>query len=509
MRLTSFRAQNFKSLIDIELTDLQDINVFYGPNNVGKSNILQAMDLFFGMLGARSPDQVISGHAPEAGEKQPAREALMVPADFHVLKPHGGEIAGTVMLSPDEAGTAGLDPSSPREPVVAAFELAERDGLARVREWTITVNGEPLRNLAHDHPQADEALDVDLLPWDCNPELDETQMRRSAIRELTARDAPGGPRGFALVQASRVVRGAPTDGADLSIIPGTLRDALYYDLKETESADGKRRWELLRAALAELGPPVGPLVLDTSVSRERGVGLVCHVGGELIRLENMGTGVQQLVALVGHLLSTNAKIVAIEEPELNLSHDLQKVLRDLFERIVADEAGPDQLFITSHSPVFAKGREHYFVSMTDHETHVEKREAHRRYWDTWGFEPTEREEWRDDARELSTAVSPRGEVRLPERVRSDLGLTQGGYVLFPKGSDGQWRVLREGTPVEDDGAERSAMSPRGEVRLPEPLKADLHVSEGDYIWFAKGADDEWRVLPEEEWDRIMEGLGDD
>jgi AAA15 family ATPase/GTPase len=52
MRLTSFRAQNFKSLIDVELPDLQDINVFYGPNNVGKSNILQAMDVFFELLTA-------------------------------------------------------------------------------------------------------------------------------------------------------------------------------------------------------------------------------------------------------------------------------------------------------------------------------------------------------------------------------------------------------------------------------------------------------------------------
>jgi len=47
MQLLEFEVQGFKSLYDCKLTDLQPINVFHGENNVGKSNLLEAMELFF------------------------------------------------------------------------------------------------------------------------------------------------------------------------------------------------------------------------------------------------------------------------------------------------------------------------------------------------------------------------------------------------------------------------------------------------------------------------------
>ncbi len=50
MQLLEFEVHGFKSLYDCKLTDLQSINVFHGENNVGKSNLLEAMELFFRVL---------------------------------------------------------------------------------------------------------------------------------------------------------------------------------------------------------------------------------------------------------------------------------------------------------------------------------------------------------------------------------------------------------------------------------------------------------------------------
>lgn len=80
--IESIRIQGFKSLQDIELRDLAPVNVFHGANDVGKSNILQALDLFFQVVpvAARSiedqdsrlaqvPAALYSKHLSARGER--------------------------------------------------------------------------------------------------------------------------------------------------------------------------------------------------------------------------------------------------------------------------------------------------------------------------------------------------------------------------------------------------------------------------------------------------------
>src|SRR5580704_3459634 len=51
MRLASFKVRGFKNLTrELVLDELGPVNVLHGPNNVGKSNVLQAMQLFFRLL---------------------------------------------------------------------------------------------------------------------------------------------------------------------------------------------------------------------------------------------------------------------------------------------------------------------------------------------------------------------------------------------------------------------------------------------------------------------------
>ena len=49
MKLHAIRIQNFKSLRDVTIR-LQDVNLFIGPNNSGKSNALKAITLLLKML---------------------------------------------------------------------------------------------------------------------------------------------------------------------------------------------------------------------------------------------------------------------------------------------------------------------------------------------------------------------------------------------------------------------------------------------------------------------------
>lgn len=60
MQLRSFKAQGFKNFRKpVVLEDLGPINVIHGPNNVGKSNLLQAIELFFTVVGLENPSAPI------------------------------------------------------------------------------------------------------------------------------------------------------------------------------------------------------------------------------------------------------------------------------------------------------------------------------------------------------------------------------------------------------------------------------------------------------------------
>lgn len=72
--------------------------------------------------------------------------------------------------------------------------------------------------------------------------------------------------------------------------------------------------------------------------------------GYRMSVEQKGSGVQQILVLLGYVAATDAAVVAIEEPELNLSFANQDmmvtILRDLVEQ---ENTRPYQILLTSHS----------------------------------------------------------------------------------------------------------------------------------------------------------------
>src|SRR5437868_15028481 len=69
MRLKSFTVEGYKNLTaPVTLGPLGDLNALHGANNIGKSNLIQAIDLFFGLLALGnqvSKDQFVTLDASE------------------------------------------------------------------------------------------------------------------------------------------------------------------------------------------------------------------------------------------------------------------------------------------------------------------------------------------------------------------------------------------------------------------------------------------------------------
>ena len=62
MRLVRFAVRGFKNLVnEVVLDELGPFEVLHGENNVGKSNLLQAIDLFFALMESLALQMDVAG----------------------------------------------------------------------------------------------------------------------------------------------------------------------------------------------------------------------------------------------------------------------------------------------------------------------------------------------------------------------------------------------------------------------------------------------------------------
>lgn len=158
-------------------------------------------------------------------------------------------------------------------------------------------------------------------------------------------------------------------------------------------------------------------------------------GKQILRLSELSSGEQQVVALVAAVLTSRAAIVAIEEPEISLHPDNQQLVRDVLREQV-ERGVVDQIILESHVLVFDGPEVIRFCRSDEGVTSVARQAAGaddqlRTRAKASGAE----EEW----------VSPEGYTRLPEEMRQDLELDQGrgGYLWFLRSKpDGRWQAWR-------------------------------------------------------------------
>ncbi len=413
--LQQFEVKGYKNLTEpIVFGPLGQINVIHGPNNVGKSNLLQAMDLFFKLRELSSK---------ESG----ADEITKTSADFAEWGHPINEIFNLNHLD---------------EPIflTATFALTSEQNLEKFFDFRIELHRTIDDKIRIKYPM--NLNDMPIKSW--------AKFINWGIKQLRQGRKPTNP--FALVgvnrhffnettpfhqepdkqkQYSSKITGKYTT-PNLPIIPQQLRDDLF-DAKESPEALMTRRWELFIEAMKQFEPILGSGRFDTAFSRQLiQADLVFDKGNVRIPVDLLGSGVQQVIALLGQLLLTPAPLVGVEEPELNLRYTLQKQLLAAFEQITTSEYGPQQLFLTSHSPAFES--EPFFFAM-DYSKNGSPTLTRRPRQEARLYTGTRDEEDRypqlqAQQPEPTGYVSSEGLVLLPEQVRQHLKLQHGGGLNF-------------------------------------------------------------------------------
>ncbi len=154
-------------------------------------------------------------------------------------------------------------------------------------------------------------------------------------------------------------------------------------------------------------------------------------GKQILRVSELGSGEQQVVALCAAVLTSRAAIVAIEEPEMSLHPDYQKLVRDVLQEQV--QSGLlDQVILESHVPVFDGPEVIRFSRSPDGATSVERQASGK------DDELSSRAQQSGAERQW---VTPEGFTQLPESMVESLGLQVGGHLWFLRSKDqGPWEA---------------------------------------------------------------------
>jgi hypothetical protein len=269
-------------------------------------------------------------------------------------------------------------------------------------------------------------------------------------------ETPFGPdsRPMAIINASRraswvVERGKVRRKATADAIQPALAEDL---LAASVSRDPKRRarWRAFLDALAAVPAFAGKDITINRPQKDGDPELTFEERDKsVLGLEELSSGERQLVVLFAGVLLAEAAIVAIEEPELSLDAKSQHLFRDFLAQLV-QKRRIDQAIIESHVAAFDGPNVIRFQRDPGGTTRVSRAPS----------ETEAQAALRRKAREQNAErqwVTRDGYTELPEVMRKDLGLTQGGGLWFLKGD--RWEawpdrdvdeMLGGGEPPESD-----------------------------------------------------------
>jgi len=346
MRISSIKVEGFANFSQpVTVGPLKEINAFLGANNVGKSNLMRALELYFRLLAA---GEEVNASINQGLDR--ADEALreMLPQCFHWRTPRAITLEVEWYIATETLQAEGLETTHDTSRVVTTLQLSPAPvgstggPQLRVSKWMIGNT---------DAASGSVSVAVNIF-----------------ARQL--RTMLGGAMG---AQAQR--QGPPFRclGADPQLFPQSVRDSLF-DARHSMGRSLRRRWDLFEELAGSLEEELGPGRWDTVFDRVTGhTGLVYAGADATFTPEMLGAGVQRFAGLVAELCLATEGWVCIPEPERNLSLPLQARLVQVARKVFDAGVGPRQLFVTTHSPALANLCVPFVLGMENGSPAVEKR----------------------------------------------------------------------------------------------------------------------------------------
>jgi energy-coupling factor transporter ATP-binding protein EcfA2 len=392
--VTNFRTFRERTVIPFaaESASPDAIAVLHGENGAGKSNALAALDMFFQAV-------TLVLHTlrttPAAEVLRPWDTGLAFGAERPVAFPYRDRPYGAA--GPMEIDVAFAD---------------ERLGRLRV---TCTPSGEQVR-VQLGRVAGNQGAFTPVVPEEAD---------QLATWLLT----PGGPgtRPLTVLDARRRQQWAQPREEQRSLLPPELAEALFA-LRTSRRPEHRELWrvfvdlvhrfETLRGKEVTMERPDPRVPARTEL-------VVEERGRAVLGLDELSSGEQQVVVLVAAGLLAGSSILAIQEPEISLDARGQRLFRAILDDMVARGLF-DQAILESHVPTFDGGEVIRFARRPDGTTEVTRARsasAERRAIAAKAKAQGAEQRW----------ITRDGYTQIPDVMRDDLRLVDGGHVWFLKG----------------------------------------------------------------------------
>jgi len=352
MQITRVHIQNYKSLYDVPIDGLKPLTIFVGPNDSGKSAILQSILLSGGVDERewRSLVPAFSEVISHGRQSEPVRLELHLTLDDFARSTLFDAVAE---LSRDPLDWR-LDPH-----LAAAFDRRLFQHIQCLFVWG--GEGAPeLQKLETTLPDATQAMLRQIVPGHgvivdlpLGYILDNRDNLESALKTGSGAQQTGGPllstwlisrfkERLAFIHGTR----RPAGQGELVVSPTLERDgsnllAVLSHLRDHDS----RAFDAVLRVMPRLVVEAGQIGFRP---RERLQSLVFEVARQIEEgLDHKGAGVGDLLVLVTGILSKSHSITLLEEPEAHLHPGAQREFV-AWLRELAD--GGRQFIMTTHSP---------------------------------------------------------------------------------------------------------------------------------------------------------------